>query len=38
MPNISGAIVGRALFDRSYTIKEALGVGSQQLHPTAQFM
>ena len=38
VPNISGAIVGRALFDRSYTIEDALGVGSQQKSQTAEFI
>lgn len=37
-PNISGAIVGRALFDRSYSIEEALAVASEAISPTAEFI
>ena len=38
VPNISGAIVGRALFDRSYSIEDALSLGAQETTPTAKFV
>ena len=38
VPNISGAIVGRALFDKSYSIQDALNVGAQETTPTAKFV
>ncbi len=38
VPNISGAIVGRALFDKSYSIQDALSVGAQVTTPTAKFV
>lgn len=37
-PNISGAIVGRSLFDRSFTIHEALEVGAEAKGPPAKFI
>ncbi|MEM7319069.1 MAG: 1-(5-phosphoribosyl)-5-[(5-phosphoribosylamino)methylideneamino] imidazole-4-carboxamide isomerase [Pseudomonadota bacterium] len=37
VPNISGALVGRALFQRNLTVAEALNVAAQAREPIAEF-
>ena len=38
VPGISGAIMGRALFDRSVAIEDALALAAAPLEPTAKFI
>ncbi len=38
MPNVSGAVVGRALFDETFTLPDALHIAMEPAQPVAQFM
>ena len=38
VPGISGAIIGRALFDRSVDLEEALAIAEAPLEPAADFI